>query len=162
MKLRMIVIEADDVSAEDVSATLQGLQHVFGAAQVRKVQESLHEPQIAERLADSQTAGAAPQLPEVTRPAAQAPNTKRAPKNWKPRLGKIPAPKVPGEQIEQPATDEGPRPVTERKFQCHGCGAEPPGDKQYIRKPRVPCSKCNGITWEEIPPKGRELDQVGK
>jgi hypothetical protein len=53
-----------------------------------------------------------------------------------------------------------PRPLTERKFICRACGEDLPEGTTYRRRPHIACPKCRCMTWEEIPPRGRELERI--
>jgi hypothetical protein len=126
MKVRMIVVEADDVSPSDLSIVIS-----------RLLSQASPEPAPAALPAPD----APPEAP-ATEPKRNHPWRSTPKPTGKPR-GQV-------RQATGGVTD--PRPATAKLLQCRQCSADHPDGPDGDR--RKSCSKCgSGRCWESIEPK---------
>lgn len=130
MKVRVIVFEADEVTAGDIGEVLS---RAFGTAL-----PAPDAPAPAAIPGDVRMAAAA------SLPAPPAVPTQLAPVSagWRPRAPRS-HPRV--RQATGGSTD--PRPAVAQTFMCGACGGELPEGKDR----RCTCPKCGGKRWEAVP-----------
>lgn len=130
MKVRVTVVEADDVSSEEVALILG---RVFGLQPTPHLQS----------LAAVESAPTGATLPAAAEPARH--QLADLGKGWRPK-----ARTRRSESASGPGPSEGskgPRPATDEQFMCGGCGEA----REEGKDGRARCPKCHARNWEHVP-----------
>lgn len=128
MKVRFILVEADDVNSADVGEIIAKLTATNGHAIALP---TITPPALTQRDAAIERAAASVQLAKTT-------------PGWRPS-SKVK--KKYGVRQADGGTND-PKPDQPKRFQCADCGND--ADPTYKRRPHTPCEKCGKTNWEIV------------